>query len=697
MDTITDIELEKQPIEKKETKTPDLPIYLEQVKLSDDDKKRIIDEIIDELDEIREERNDEKIDENFDALDNQYEGKVTEDERRMFNLSRQVTRVKVNKVVNLIMQAFLKGDPKYSVSPRPEFQRQGGQEICDKQSDFLDYKLDNLPFRDPEGQVVHNSVLKGIGLLKIRHLIKREKRKREETYKGENKVEGVDPRTGQPIIKNDGLEEFLRNWPDAPKEYPQFVKQLAEGKEIRFVAQFTDTTYNDPYFTSVNPKNFFARLCCDGYEGLKTTKLTVEKMEYTYWDLKREEKRGYFYDVDDITYDSKAEGKRTTKFKNKMYTILECVYYAKLKEGDDEEVKCVFWISEDKRKMIGSILYPYYGIDCYYVPHYISRKKRGLYGEGLGKVLTDSHAAENAILNAVLESAWMTNLITPIIERQGGAYTQMMSKSWTHGVPLTINKGETIDFLQKYMRPVDTGGMLTLLQFLLQGDDDATGVSSLMSGRESPLDPTAPASKTMALLQQSGVSVEDYILTMSPSFNTVGEILLQMYYQMAQDGVDYQVKPDRVTGVNPFSKMTRADMIAKTNIQVQASSFNFDRLEENKKDLALYNLMRQDPILARNPEAIYTLAKNLIKGWSPKWSNLIDQLMPSPEQFSKQQMMVAANAVGMYVQNAVKTAQTTGQAPEIDPRQLVQVVAQLQQEAVTPPPPEVQKARQEGA
>ena len=703
MNKIEEVNLKKvKKDEKKIEPSAELPIYLEQIKdLSDEDKTRIIDEVLEELKEINEEWDDKKIPQELDALNNQYEGKMIEDERRMFNLCSRVTKRKVDKVDNLIMQALMKSDPKYSVSPRPGFQKQGGQEVCDKQSDFLDYKLDNLPFETPMGQVVHNATLKRIGILKVEHKIKREPRKREERYegtpgKGKPFSIGMDPATQQPIIiQNDGLAEFLRNWPDAPKDYPGYVKSLMDGKEIKFVASFIETTYDDPMFTSVDPKNFRARLSCDGYEGLKTTKLIVEYEEYSYWDLKREEKRGWFYDVDDLTYEGKDKDKKQlAKFKNKMYTILRCTFYTKLKESDDEEMKCIFWIHEDKKKMIGSIRWPYYGIDCDYIPHYISKKGRGLLGENLADVLTDSQFAESAILNHLLEAMWMHDLITPIVETNSSIHKQFINKAWTHGVPLTKNHGEEIDFLQKYMGNVDVGGAITILQFLAQEDDSSTGVSQGMSGRESPMDPTAPAAKTLALLKMSGIDIEAYINSIAPSFNLIGEIMLQLYYQIAQDGVDYKMSPDRAKPDNPFAMLQKSEMIAKSLIQVRATSFDFEKTQEKSNNLALWQTFRTDPIVAQNPEAIYFMAKQLIKSWSPAWSALVDKLLPAPEQFRREQLIKAAQAVAMYAQNMAQTAKVTGTPPVVDPKQLIQVIQQITQEAITPPSPEVQKERE---
>jgi len=674
MNEFSDVDLEK--ISPKETEEGELPVYYEQLKLKESDKERILDEIVVELEAIRDERNSIKLDSKIVALRNQYKGEVTEDERRMFNLSRQTTRTKVNKVSSLLMQAFMDSDPKFSVTPRPENEDPNADAACEKKTDFLDYKLDNLPYRDPSGMVVHNGVLIGTGIKKIRHIIKREDRRREEVYRPQD------------------LEAFLKNWPTAEKDYPQYIKTLQSGKELRIMAKFKETTYNDPGFFSVEPENFFVRIGCDGYEGLCTTKLTAEKIPMLYWDLKREEERGMFYDIDDLTYTDKEKKARIDKAENRYYDILECVFYTKLKESDEEFTKCVFWINEEKRKMIGSILYPLYAVDCYYNPFYIMRKTSDFYGIGLGEVLTDLSLAEDAMLNAILESVWMQNLITPITQKNSQVAKQFTSKRWTHGVPLTLEQGETVDFLQKYMAAPNVPGMVSLMQFMLQAQDDASGVTSLMSGRESPLDPSAPASKTLALLQQSGINIKEYIQTMAPAFNRDGEILFAMYYQMNEDGVRYRVSPDREGEEGPFSTLTRQDIMSKSNIQTMALAFDFDQLNSQKVDLALYQTLRLEPLFAADPNQVYFALKTIIKGFSPKWRRLYSQLIGKPEDLQKKSVKQAMQTTAQYIQMKIMESRTTGVPPEFNVEELAGMIAQGQKLLGTPPTKEEVKEAQ---
>lgn len=696
---IKDYKLEIEPksaiderIEKDE-----IPVYFERLELSDEQKKRLCKEIKEEFEVIKKEREAEKMDDKWDALDRQYEGKLKEDKRRQFNINRKVTKIKVDKIVSKIVKAFFRSDPKFSITPRPEFAEKGGADVCDKQSDFLDYKLDNLPFRSPLSRVIHSAVLKDGGFLKVFHCVKRENRRREERYKGEwtpiieNGAPVMDPNTRQPAMENKGLQDFLTNWPNAQEDYPGLVKKLIEGKEINIIATYKDITYNDPLFKAVNLKNFYARKSCEGYEGLKQTRLTVERTNLTWWELKNEEKMNNFYDLDELTHEYDKNGVKTENIKkgyeNDTYDILECVYHGKLKEDDEETVKIVLWFDEETWTNIGAIYYPLYCVDCYYVPFYINDKVDGLYKPGVGCDLTDTNIAENAIYNLVLESAYQRNTITPIVADGSPAYKQFLEKGFRNGIPIAAKPGE-IDFLQKYMHQIDVNGLLTLMQYCMQTDDDVSRVASGMSGRADPIDPTAPASKTIALLNESGEGIEDYIMTMEPSFNEVGYITLQLYHQMSQEGRKYAVNPSRVVGNNPFSTISRAELSARTNIQVRAAAFDFDKLNEKKEDVALYTMLRQEPLIAGNPEAVYFLLKNIVKNWSPKWKNSFYSILPTMQELKQKEMMTAIQAVDTYVKTKKQQEQITGIPAEMRAEEFVPLMQGLVSQIATPPPEE---------
>ncbi len=132
-------------------------------------------------------------------------------------------------------------------------------------------------------------------------------------------------------------------------------------------------------------------------------------------------------------------------------------------------------------------------------------------------------------------------------------------------------------------------------------------------------------------------------------------------------------------------------LTARTNIQARAFMFEQDAVNAKVLDLTLYQTVRQEPLIAKNPEAVYTLLKNLVEGWSKKHKNIANKIIPSLEDFKKMQVQTAIQAVGMYVQGVMKNAQDTGVSPEFDIQQLITLMSDAQALLVNPPAPEVQK------
>jgi hypothetical protein len=188
----------------------------------------------------------------------------------------------------------------------------------------------------------------------------------------------------------------------------------------------------------------------------------------------------------------------------------------------------------------------------------------------------------------------------------------------------------------------------------------------------------------------SGLGIKDYINHLIPSFNEVGYILLNLYYQMSREGGKYAPRGNMqaVTGGDPFQTLDRTEMVARTNLQARAYAFDADKINEKMTDLALYQVLRPELLIAKNPQAVWLLLKTLTENWSPKWKNLSDRLIPTMDELQKMQIVTAVNGVKIFVQNTIANAQLTGQPPQYDPNALMGVVNDLEGQLVTSPPEE---------
>ena len=519
---IKDIELEKR---EEDEKVDDVPIYYDKFdNLSEIEKEDLVKDIKKEFEAIQAERDEDELDARIESLERQYGEGSEESQDTMYNIHAPTTKVKCQAIVSDIHQANVNVDPKFSISPRPEYAREGGQEVCDKQQDFLDYEMDisNHERDRVERLVEASAVIYGTGIKKKYHTIETRRRTRKEKYKGTPKIVGVDPQTGEQVKENKGLEAFLNKYPEALEEYPQFVKDLSEGKEIHINSKYTEVVKNKPVDSFVDLKNFYVRRNVKGYEGLCNTKLIVERVPFFWWQLQSEEKKGYFFDIDKLKCEKDAEtGEEVERkgYKEEEYKILMCTYQWFMDDDDDDPTKVIAWIEEESFTLIGLILYPYDGVDCFYNVYHCKIEKNGFYQPGVAEELTELNLVENNLFNFGLEGMVLSNTFTPILRDGDMLEQQFLNKEFSHGVPLMSRNPEQVFSLQSFMKPTSLNEVIASLHLIGRMEDDVSRVSSLKTGGENPIDPNAPATKTLALMRQTDKNIRDYIECMIPSYN----------------------------------------------------------------------------------------------------------------------------------------------------------------------------------
>ena len=435
------------------------------------------------------------------------------------------------------------------------------------------------------------------------------------------------------------------------------------------------------------------------FRSLRSAKLIVERRKMTYWELRAEEEEENFYDIDKI-FEKAAGSSRAgdgtvdlNDYKQKTFDILECTYFGKEKDSDKEECKMKLWFEEETKVNIGAQLFPWFLIDSEYIPHYIMQKNNGFYQPGIGQRLTNNHVSENAIINFILEGMYLTNMVTPITDSDE-VVAQFEDRKFSHGVPLRVKPTE-IDFLQTKMKQIDYQGALGFLGYLAQSDDEkARSVQLGTKGRSGQS--VVPLGETQLLVAQGSQGIEDFIITLAPAFNEVGYITLNMYYEIAKGNIKYRIKSDRVVGIDDiFSEISREDLVARTNIAVQAYAFAFDKLKEKQDNVAFMQIFMSQALIQKNPKAVYTILKTAIKSWSPSWRNIVDSILPPMDEMNKQMQQAALKAVGQYIQmkqQQMEQAQITGQQVQpFNAQELMPLVQQLQAAIAAPPEKIVKK------
>jgi len=645
-----------------------IPNYKIKMNLSEDEQAELTKQVFLEFDALKTEREKLKLTEKWEELDRQYDGKVTGSKDLMFNLHTNQSKIKTDAIVRAINEAFLDSKPMVDVSPRPESGRQDGFEVAEKQQQFVDYAMEEeIKPEIPFIKIAHSAATKFVGIGKVSWEYKRERRRREESYEGKIVPVDIAP-DGQIIADNEGLRKFLTVYPDGMETHQGIIKRLLEEKKVELVVEFKDTINNNPKLKHIRVEDFYVRNSTDYWEGLRDTHIIVERQEYSYWDLMKKEENEEFENVDKL-WVSCGDAEGSDDYMTKDYEVIEVTTYYKDNDGD-EDIKIKAWFGEDRKVFLGAEIYPYYGFDIDYVPFYIKVNDDGFYG-GAKSVLSDlrdSNIAQDALLNLALHGTYIRNILTPIIKEGSGMEDLFLDHMFQAGKPLVVD--ELTDDVNKAMGfvnwgNVDVNASLVLMEKLKRIDSDVSRVSDLTTGAESALDPTAPASKTLALLQQSGIGIKDYIRVFLPSFNVFVSMILQLYYQMSHEDKEYKVisKAGEVTGENPFAAISRDEMMTKTNVQSRAAAFAFDKMNEKREALAAYQTVMGDPYARQQPRLLYKALKTLLDTFGDRWQAISDTELASPEEFQQEMNMVAMQAIQALAQQAQQQAQITGVAP----------------------------------
>lgn len=696
----------KEEMKRNESQIDDIPNYRIKLDLDDDQQTRLESQFKEEFEALVAERASLGLPEKWASLDKQYDGELKKNSKLAFNLHTQQSKIKVDAIVRALNEAFLDSDPIVDVSPRPEQWREqdkNNQDICEKQQQFLQYEVtENIQPQADLTRIALCAVKKFVGIGKLEWCYEKEKRRREEVYEGKNDiVYGPD---GQPQgVQNKALKEFAGTYPDAQTRYPNIYKKISEGKTVRIVVEYLDTIQNSAKLRHVSIEDFYVKNSTFYYDGLKKAHLVVERQTKTWWELQKKVANDE-YDEQAVanleaTYTGHAPDQSTTKqtARTRDYSILEATTYLLMDEGDEEETKIKCWFAESGEKektfvFLGAIIYPYYGFDIDYIPFYVKLNNDGFYGNAKSVMadLKDSNIAQDVLLNLALHSIYIRNVLTPIVAEGSEIAAAFIENRWQDGKPLEVDAmtedvNKAVSFVE--YPQINLQDFMVIGATLKKQDDDVTGVNAGISGKESASDPHAPAAKTIALLNQSSINIKDYIRTFLPAFNVFVSNLLQIYYQMSQEGRPFQVgkRSQQVTGQDPFNTLTRDQMVAKTNIQARASAFAFDKAQKKQEDMAAFALFAATPEAATQPEAHYKALKIAMKSQSPEWANFVENDLMSMDDFNKKQTAVAMQAVSQILANQQQHAQVTGVPAQMpQPQELGQAVTKAQAMAANP-------------
>lgn len=330
--------------------------------------------------------------------------------------------------------------------------------------------------------------------------------------------------------------------PDS-KEFREWQRILA-GESITKIENEVTEVYYGPKLRIVPLNKFFARL---KIKEFRRHRVIAEQMDFVWMDIERRMETG-FYD-EDAVIDLKMKNPDYEKGDYKIYQAIVKKYY-KGRLG-----RFVITFDDRTEIILRAIFYPYKHNKVYYVSCCAFPKTNSWLGYSFTERLADMTEIANAFLNSAINEFTLGHMPTILCDDPefDGSRTTIQNLS-----VLTFKKGTQFTPLKFEYTSMDRVQFMSWIQNF---SELIIGVSaSLMSGRETPGDPRAPASKTALKYQASSLRIEDIISSLQRADIEIIEQIdkLSEQYLIGEDGLKYWTNnEEKVIPAETFNKKIR--------------------------------------------------------------------------------------------------------------------------------------------
>jgi hypothetical protein len=291
-------------------------------------------------------------------------------------------------------------------------------------------------------------------------------------------------------------EKFIDD--EGTSEYNEYYDRLLTGETVQVAYKKDDVQYDNPDLEYVKLENLYVDPDIEKFEDQA---VIPELKEYTWFKLMELANQGL------IDKEPILKLRETDKdiYSSKKYKVFEVNCYRQY--GDNSKQKrIIFTYLHDTKEELKCITYPYAHREPYYHKYVIEDIPGSFYGRGLFIKLRDSIAALNGLWNQTIDGGTIRN--APMFKIKRGTKLDPTIKRYGPATGIMVENTTDIEEFKI------TGSGMEMLNFISRIErycEWLSGVSAYMSGRESPGDPNAPASKAYMLLKESNLRVSEAI------------------------------------------------------------------------------------------------------------------------------------------------------------------------------------------
>ncbi|MBA3052752.1 MAG: hypothetical protein FP827_06675 [Candidatus Omnitrophica bacterium] len=533
------------------------------VKLNDEQKLQVTAEIETGLQQIQKERDEQNLEHNWEAGQMLYDG-TFERKSEIWSGSAQYH---INQLLVSVDITTLKAK-KQTLEAKPIVILEPSEEgivpanLRDHE-DWLDYRLrKEVEVQNMYSPLYRKATIQGTSILKVPF----DNQEEEFDFLKRYKPNDIDKYKLDSLKYEVDEEEFAKN-----------LILLASGQEISTKITESIIRYSAPRPYQVPIEDFYVR---PTIKDMYRQKVISEKRVLTWMDIQRKLDAEY-YDEEGVEQIKKSKGE---KYQEETYTHYETILYSDIEKKGSFR-RYVVTIDDDSKAILRIIHFPYWHARIYYIPYYIIPRDDSFYGYGLAERSKESSEMIDRLWNSVYNMADL------------------------HQNPPKVVTGKVVippDAGPGSLYYAQTGGTLTnlnltpfssehynLLSLGMRLDEKLSGVSSGMSGGESPADPHAPASKTAMLLSAGNERIDDYIRELQLGNSELAQQVDSLYMQFKPDDRYYFNSGDKQVNTDTRDKKLRY-VPHGTEISLN-KAFELQMINQFAEFLGLFPDVMQDP------------------------------------------------------------------------------------------------------
>lgn len=627
---------------------PQLKLLKEKkLNLNDEDKKDILGSIIEDLDEAINSYSD--LEETINGYDKLYSGDLpekTEPWDGCSNINHPMIRVAVSRGVARWMRQFFGRGKMMVAKPGTDAQNKIAPRV-ETVVDFLmrtEIKLKRTIRRLAKKVAKHGTAIAHPYWDEEKEIVKDVK-----IYKGDDAL--MKFKEDFPNAEEGGMEE---------KEYRAYIKDLEEEPEtgIEIPVEYEDYKFRGVKVDVIDRRDFIIHKDIIDPEKAK---VKGQRFWQSWYDIVARYESGEYGEdnggesLKELKH--KLGGDKTEKEKkNPDYTKkrFECNKLIYKYDVDDckkkEEALLISIIKDgDVTHLLRCENYGFWHGRDFFIPFRIDEGD-GFDGEGFAEKQWDINLYANAAHNQRIDRGTIANI--PFFKGTKESEVAESRLELAKGVVFWMANPES--FKQVRIQGAPITDLIAEEQMLERMAELTTGITHHATGKESPTDPRAPATKTIALLQQQDIGISDYIDCLDPSFADLAYQILSLYYEFGfndEEGEGTIIR-ELVGDKYNFKPLSRQELKIKgMEFGLRCSTAGMNELVEEAKFKEIAGLLMQQPEILQDRTRAWNVIRELV---DKSGIQLSSDIIPTPEQIEKEQLKRIKQALRELVKERMK-------------------------------------------